>query len=154
MAEAPERLFRLAAQLASAQRAEQKAKEKRIGLEEELAGGSGFDLEEGQLTYDAYCPEGHCKYTVKQPLNDTLDEKAWVAMRLKLPKDHPGRGIFKTKPVLDKKAARELMKTNPKAWAEISEVITTKPGKVSVTLLECIQALPLAQDPPAAQEAS
>ena len=131
-------LVLLAAALSEAKRAEDEAKAARIAAEDALVAATGFAKSEGQESYEESNEAGRCKVTIKQPVRTTVDDEAWVKLRRTLDPRHPARAIFKASYSVDLKKARELQERDKAAWATVSEVITRKPGKVSVELKEVV----------------
>jgi len=127
--ERPE-LFELASRFERAKIVEEAARLARVKIEEELTAASGFKKPEGQETYTAV----DYSIEIKQPVNATINAGAWLKLRRKLPPKHPGRKIFVPAFKLDTKAARALQEEHPEAWADLSECITRKPGKIGVSV--------------------
>lgn len=135
-------LVLLAAALSNAKQAETEAKAARIAAEDALVAATGFAKTEGQESYDDDNEHGRCKLVCKQPITTKVDDDAWVALRRTLPPKHPARSIFKASYSLDLKKARKLQEADKAAWATVSDVITRKPGKISVELKELTIKLP------------
>ncbi len=127
-------LVELAAALAAAKSDESAAKNRRIEAEEAIIQVTGFDKAEGQESYEEDNDSGSCKLTLKQPIRTTVDSDAWLKLRRTLDKNHPARGVFKAKYDLRTKEARELQNTDKPAWVAVADVISRKPGKVSVEI--------------------
>lgn len=133
MAEAPS-LVALAAKLSDAKRRESKASKDRIEAEKAIIRATGFVKPEGQQKYEHEDDAGACQLVLKQPIGTSVDSIAWPKLRRTLDTKHPGRKVIVAKYSLDTKAARKLMEDDKAAWADVSAVITRKPGKVSVEL--------------------
>lgn len=127
-------LVALAARLSQAQQREAEAKRERLEAEEALIAATDFDRSEGQQSFAVQSADGRCTFTLKQPVNTNVDSDGWLKLRRTLPQDHPGRLIFRAKYDLDMKAARALQESDPKAWADVSSVVSRSPGKVQVDL--------------------
>ena len=125
-------LVELAADLMEAKAAEDKAKRKRLDVEAAIVSRTGFAKAEGSQTYSEENEHGSCKVVLEQPINRGVDSGAWFELRKRLPKSHPAHGIFREKFELATKEARLLQEQDPAAFAEVSHVITSKPGKVSI----------------------
>lgn len=128
----------LVAELANAKHFEDEAKVARILCEDAIVHATRFKKAEGGETYEEKASTGTCRVVIKQPINTTIDDAAWIALRPKLDPKHPARKVFKASYSLDKKAARELQDGDPRAWAEVSSVITRKPGKIAVEVKELV----------------
>jgi len=124
----------LAKRLSEARRQEEEAKTERIFVEQAIVALTGFEKPEGQLKYRCTDDYGSVDLVIKQPINTSVDSAAWVKLRRTLMPKHPGRGVLVAKYSIDTKAARELQTECPSAWADISSVITRKPGKISVEI--------------------
>lgn len=130
---APGALVRLANELARAKREEEEAKATRIEAEQAIIKACGFDKPEGQETFEAETDAGSaCRVVLKQPINTTFDGSGWPALRLKLPES--ARRAVVTDYKLDAKNAREVQEKDKTSWAAISQLVTRKPGKVSVSV--------------------
>lgn len=138
-------LVALAATLADAKRREGEAKTDRVAAEVAIIAATGFKKAEGQESYDGSNTTGTCKLVLKQPVSTNVDSEAWVALRRTLDAKHPARAVFTAKYAVDAKKAKALQEANKKAWADVSAVVTRKPGKVSVELKEVVLT-PLAID--------
>ena len=136
-------LVDLAATLAAAKQREEQAKGERIAAEEAIIAATGFRKPDGQETYLGESKNGVCKLVLKQPVSTNVDDEAWVKLRRTLEAKHPARAVFKAKYSVDAKKARALQAENKKAWADVSAVVTRKPGKISVSVDELIMRLPL-----------
>jgi hypothetical protein len=135
----PTDLVTLVATLSAAKVAEQQAKAARVAAEDALIQFTGFDLPEGQKTFEHTRDDGaSAKVTLKQPITTSVNSDGWLALRKKLDPKHPARGIFVQSFKLGTKEARALQDTNPTAWADVSDVIDRKPGKVSVEIKHVI----------------
>lgn len=129
-------LVALAATLSKAKADESIAKTARIEAEEALIRATGFDKSEGQESFEQQNDGGYAKIVLKQPIMTKVDGDDWVKLRRTLGKAHPARGIFQAKYSLKTKEARALQTDHPGLWADISSVITRKPGKISVEIKE------------------
>lgn len=124
----------LAARLSEAKREEENAKAKRILAEQAVIDSLDFDKREGSKLFEQKDSRGSVKLTLKQPINTSVDAGAWLSIRRKLAKDHPGRDIFIPKFSLDTKKARIFQKNCPEEWREVSGAIRRSPGKISVAI--------------------
>ena len=131
-------LVALAATLAGAKGREELAKAERITAEVAITAATGFKKPDGQETFDASNEHGSCKITLKQPINTIVDSEAWVKLRRTLDAKHPARAVFAAKYSVVAKKAKALQETDKQAWADVAEVVTRKPGKVSVTVTELV----------------
>lgn len=129
-------LVSLAAAWAHAKRMESNAKRDRLAVEEAIIAVTGFTKPEGQQSFECENEIGTCKVVLKQSITTSVDTDGWLSLRRTLDKDHPGRQIFKPKFSLETKMARQMQDNFPHEWAEISKVITRKPGKISVEVKE------------------
>ena len=135
MTDEAKNLVVLAAVLGMTKRKEAELKEQRLDLEARIIAITGFTKPEGQETYKRDSELGSCTITLKQPINTKVDSDKWEALRRTLDPKHPGRACFRRKYDVETKNARELQDGDDdakKAWAEVSEVVTRSPGKVSV----------------------
>lgn len=136
----PAAFARLAVRLANARATEEEAKRERIEAEEALVEAAGFRLPEGQETYSVEEDGITAKVTFKQPINNYVNSEGWLALRRTLPKDHPARGIFRQKFELVVGEARKLQEANRERFADVSSVITRKPGKIQVDIKSLVVA--------------
>lgn len=130
---APSRLVKLANELASAKAVEAEAKDLRIDLEQSIIGLLDFDKDEGQETYSGLTSGGStCRVVVKQPINTTFDGGQWPTLRRSL--SESARKAVVSSYKLDTKEARIVQDKDPESWAKISDLVSRKPGKVSIEI--------------------
>lgn len=129
-------LVSLAAAWTHAKRMENNAKCDRLAVEEAIIAITGFKKPEGQESFECDNTLGYCKVVLKQSIQTSIDSQGWLTLRRTLTKEHPGRQIFKSKFSLETKLARQMQDNFPKEWAEVSSVITRKPGKISIDVKE------------------
>lgn len=139
-------LVELVALLANAKTHESEAKAARIICEDAIVRATAFAKPEGQETFREEDRLGSCEVVLKQPITTNVDGDAWVKLRRTLMPKHPGRAVFTAKYSLDTKAAKALQTECPSAWADISAVITRKPGKIGVEVKKVV-ITPLRIDP-------
>lgn len=132
-------LLELAQQFSDARTAEKKATEARLALEERIIAATGFDLPEGQKTFEFSDACGRCKFVLKQPITTSIDDEAYGRMKASLP-GALVRRLFRMKPALNVDEARDLQEKDPTTWAKVAVCVTRKPGKVSVALGELVVA--------------
>jgi len=140
-------LLVLANRLSIAKRAKEIAAARVLEIEIAIVAQTNFEKPEGQETFREDDDRGACSLVLQQPITTKVDGEAWLALRRTLPPKHPGRAIFRAKYELDTKAARALQEGDADAkaaFADVSDVITRKPGKVSVEIktLEIREAMP------------
>lgn len=122
------------ARLATVKAKEAQLKEERAAIETEIIDLTGFAKPEGQQGFKAEDGDASCEVILKQPITTSVDAEAWEEIRKTLPTKHPGREVFLRAYKLETKKARALQADSPIQWAEVSDAITRKPGKVSVTV--------------------
>lgn len=105
------------------------AKAKRHEIEQKLITALGFDKPEGSQTFQLK----KYKATLKSGFNRTLDIKKWEQIEAKIP---DGFRPVKYKPELDTIGIKYLEAKYPTLYAIASLAITTKPAKISVSILE------------------
>lgn len=112
--------------LAEAKRAESRARDERVKIEEAIAAELECPVD-GSKTHKL---EGW-KVTIKRPVNRRLDAEAWDRVKASIPPEwHP----VEYKPSLSATGCKWLAKNEPEAWARCAEAITETEGKVSVTV--------------------
>ena len=139
----------LASQLEDAKYHEAKWKEERIAAEDAIIKATGFVKPEGRQAFRKETKAGTCWLVLNQPISSNVDSDAWLKLRRALGIHHAGRDVFKQKFTLDKKAATALQSTNKRAWIDVSEVVTRKPGKVGIELKSLVLVEPstLSEEP-------
>lgn len=95
----------------------------RVNIGARLAERLGVPDDEKQKTYSV-C--GH-KITIKQPVNRSVDWKAFSAIQY----EHPP---IRSKPSLDVKGLKWLRDNEPEVYKKFAKCITEKPGRVSVSI--------------------
>jgi len=116
--------------LRESKKAEADAKKIRVAAEETIAKLVKFD-DTGSKTFT----EAGYKFEVKRPLNRTLDEAAWAAIENEIPED---RRCVRSKLSLDAKGFSWIQENDPSVFKLIAQAVTSKPGKVSVTIKEVL----------------
>lgn len=130
----------LVANLVHFKKQEEDAKAARIAAEEALIAAVGFRKPEGQESYEFEDGSGHCKFTLKQPINRSVDEKKWPEIFALLSGEDQAavESVMRTKYELAAGEARELEKNRPNLWRRIAACVSSKPGKVSVEIKESL----------------
>jgi hypothetical protein len=113
-----------------AKRAENKARDKRIEIEAQLA--EAFEVPtEGTKTQGTE----NYKVTVGQPITRKLDVDAWDKVKGKVPMSlHP----VKVSVTADAAGCKYLAQERPDVWKAIAPAFTATPGKVSIKVEEFI----------------
>lgn len=127
-------LVTLADALARAKAEEKRATERRIQIEREIIALTRFDQPEGSQTFRAANARGQASISLSQPVRYSLDPSQWLQVRRTLPQDHPARKVVQQTYVIDTRAAKALRDEDPDAWRDISQAVTSRPGKISVAL--------------------
>ena len=122
----PTELDKLALDLERMKEKEAEAKLDRIGAEEALL-KAVTPKDEGSVTFK----ENFYKVTVKSPVNRTIDTDAYLEMEWKLP---PKKNPIVKKLSIDIKKYRTLEEHEPDMFALLSKCITSKPGKIQVSV--------------------
>lgn len=119
-------LEELAGQWRAAKRAEERARDERVTIEQQIITFTGCK-EEGSKTHEA----GDFKITVTGKLNRKLDLPVWNDIESRIPE---GLRPVTYKPSLDTKGLRYLENNEPDIYRMIAGAIETKPAKPSVTV--------------------
>lgn len=110
----------------AAKRAEERAREERVRIEEEIIAITGC-REEGSQTHDA----GDWKITVTGKLTRKLDADAWARIEPSIPE---AMRHVKYVPSLDTTGLRYLENNEPDIYRLVAKAIETKPAKPSVSI--------------------
>lgn len=129
-------LLRVSAELHAAKLQEEIAKARRIAAEDRLVAFLGFKKAEGRERYVDASEAGACSIVVEQPINNYVDTEGVEKLLPRLGAFHPGRKVFRRKYDVDVKAMRALAKDERRAWLDVCDVVTRKPGKVAVKIEE------------------
>lgn len=127
----PTELDNLAFKLELAKQAEANAEAVRIEIEEELLTCATIELKgEGSKTYN----ENYFKVVVKEPISRAVDTEAYMRFESKHQEELGLLDLVKVKYSLNASAHKELEKRKPVLFKEFSKCITSKPGKVQVSV--------------------
>lgn len=120
------RLDKLAYELELAKQAEQKAKDHRLTIEQQLCEFVGVK-DEG-----SYSIKGdYYKVTTVSGFTRTLDVEKWQTLKNRLP-IHIAEKVVRTKLEIDTRQLKSLRGLDPAHYNMLAEAITTKPKKVAV----------------------
>lgn len=122
------KLEELAGQWRDAKRAEERARDERVNVEQQIIALTGCK-EEGSKTHEA----GDFKITVTGKLNRKLDLPIWRDIESKIPENL--RPVT-YKPSLDLKGLRYLQNNEPEIYAIAAKAIETKPAKTAINIKE------------------
>lgn len=126
-------LFSLSRKLSAAKDEEKRANEKRVAIEEEIIAATGFAKKKGSEAFTAQGDFGSCKLKLEQPVTTDVVED-------KLPKVREAIGralfdrVFKKKYKLVAKELAALEAKNRDLYLACAEALSSKPGKVSVSI--------------------
>lgn len=121
----------LVAEIIKQKKIEEKAKRLRNDAEAMLVESSGFNLEEGSKTLEV---GGH-KVVFRQPITRSIDDAAWHSVSGAISAITGGSlSPVVTKLAINAKDFRKLREVFPEAFKIASGAISSKPGKVGVTV--------------------
>lgn len=107
-------------------------------IKEQIIGLAGFQKPEGQESMEFESGRGSVRVEFKQPVSTKVDSDLWDLLREGLPAGHPAQSLFRQRYELDLRAARKVQDTQPDAWRDVADVVTRKPGKVSVKVTDVV----------------
>lgn len=108
-------------------KAENKAKEKRIGIEDKLEKLYGTDFKENSKTFTE--EELGFKINLKKNIKYNLDQEAWIAIRPDIPEDlRPEKVSFS----LDVKGFEYLKANNKEIYEKVSDCVEIQTNKTTI----------------------